>query len=205
MRAPFGLIWKGLTPVYLAVVVLGSILAHIAAEFFAMGSDADAVALSPRHLYLAVAALACATFAFARVRALLKSVKGLRELKRELHIALESLPLRGRGPAFYVFTAAIQFGVSLATQYGEGCPFCSHDIAAGIAGALLTVIALALCAWLVALRLPSLAAAVEALFVEPQRDQHTIFVTRGAAARAFPRFIWSAQLYNRPPPLPSIG
>ena len=205
MRAPFGLIWKGLTPVYLAVVVLGSIVAHLAAEFFAMGSDADAVAFSPRHLYLALAAVACAAFAVARLRALLTSINGLRELKRELHIALESLPFRGRGHAFFTLTAGLQLGIGLATQYGEGCPFCGHDIAAGIVGALLTVTALAFLSWIVARRLPSLSAAIEALFVQPQRDQHTVFIARGAEALAFPRFIWSAQLYNRPPPLLSIA
>ena len=204
MLKPLRLSWKGLTPVYLAVVVLGSIVAHLASEFFAMGSDADSVALSPKHLYLAVAAIGCAAFAIARLRELRRASSGWRELKRELHLGLESLPLRGRGLLFYALTAGLQLSAGLATQYGEGCPFCGHDVAAGILGALLTVVVLALLGWIVSRRLPSLASALEALFLKPQADQHTVFVSRNSTALEFPHFVWSAHLYNRPPPFLSI-
>ena len=201
MRVPFRLNWESLTPVYLAVVVLGSIVAHLASEFFAMGNDAESVALSPKHLYLAIAAFGCAAFALARTRAIVRATVGWRDLKRELHVGLQSLPFGGRGLQFYALTAALQLTFGLATQYGEGCPFCGHDIAAGIAGALLTLVALALVGWIAARRLPSLAAAIEALFVGPQSDQHSVFITLPTTAVAFPHSVWSAQLYNRPPPV----
>jgi hypothetical protein len=201
MRAAPALNWKGLTPVYVAVVVLGSIVAHLASEFFAMGSEADTIALSPKHLYLGLAAILCAAFAIARIGALVRASDGWRDLKRELQLGMASLPFRGRGVQFYALTAALQLGVGLGTQIGEGCPFCGHDVLAGVLGAMLMVVVLACAGWAVTRRLPSLAAAIESLFVQQHGDEHDIVAARDAVALEFPRFVWSAQLYNRPPPL----
>jgi len=197
--APFHLL-----PTYLSIVVLGSIVAHLASEFFAMGTDADAIALSPRHFYLGVAALIAAAIAAQQMLALWRNSLGGRDLKRELHIALETLPFRGRG-GFLIFTAALQFGISMTTVVGEGCPFCGHDVWAGVIGALLTIVLLAFAARTIGRRLPSLAAAISALFIDPARHADAVVVSRAAAAPLSPRFVWFEQLYNRPPPSLSIA
>jgi hypothetical protein len=193
-----------LTPIYLSIVVLGSIVAHLASEFFAMGSEADAIALSPRHIYLGVAAFGAAAIAAQQVLALWRNSRGGRELKRELHVALETLPFRGRG-AFFVLTAGLQLCISMTTVVGEGCPFCGHDVWAGVIGALLTIVLLAFGARAIGRRLPSLAATINALFIDPARHADALFVSRNATALPIPRFVWFEQLYNRPPPSLSIA
>ncbi len=195
---------RGLTPMYVCLVVLGSIVAHLASEFFSMGSEASDIALSPKHLYLGVAALVCAAVVVLQARSLLRSSEGARDLKRRLHLGLEALPLRGRGLAFLTLTAGLQLAIGLATQYGEGCPFCGHDVAAGVLGALLTVIVLAFAGRFIGARLPSIAAAIAALFIEPSTNAHALSSLRDVASPAFFRFIWFSQLYNRPPPSLSI-
>jgi hypothetical protein len=195
---------RGLTPMYLCLVVLGSIVAHLASEFFSMGTEAGDIALSPKHLYLGVAALVCAAIALLQARSLLRSSEGARDLKRQLQLGLDVLPFRGRGLAFLALTAGLQLAIGLATQYGEGCPFCGHDVAAGILGALLTVIALALASRFIGARLPSIAAAIAALFIEPAANARTLLSRLDITSPAFFRFIWFSQLYNRPPPSLSI-
>ncbi|HME80638.1 MAG TPA: hypothetical protein VKF82_01030 [Candidatus Eremiobacteraceae bacterium] len=195
---------RSLMPVYLCLVGLGSIVAHIASEFFAMGPDADSIALSPKHLYLGIAALVCAIVAVQQAVALWRSSSSGRDLKRQLHVGLESLPFRGRG-AFYAFTAALQFGIGLTTQIGEGCPFCGHDIGAGIAGTILTVFLMALAGRAIGRRLPTIAAAIAAFFVQPSSRPQALIATRNVAVLGLPRFIWFSQLYNRPPPSLSIA
>lgn len=194
---------SSLAPAYLAIVVMGSIVAHLASEFFGMGAAADEVALSPKHLYLAVAALICIAVVVLQARALLRASSSRRDLKRELHVGLEALPFRGRG-AFYVLTAGLQLTLGLATQIGEGCPFCSHDIAAGVLGAILTVCAMALVARAIGARLPSIAAAISEFFIAAAHDSSTRVSRRDASARTLPRFVWFSQLFNRPPPLLSV-
>src|SRR5215470_11734775 len=88
-----------LLPIYLSIVVLGSIIAHLASEFFAMGGDANAVAISPKHFYLGIAALAAVGTASWQMLMLLRKSRGGRDLKRALHVGLEALPCRGRGPS----------------------------------------------------------------------------------------------------------
>jgi len=199
LNAPMSLL-----PIYLSIVVLGSIVAHLASEFFAMGSDADAVAISPKHFYLGVAALAALFIATQQLLTLWRNSRGGRDLKRALHVGLESLPCRGRG-AFFALTAGLQLGVGLATQIGEGCPFCGHDIAAGVIGALLTVVVMAFASRAISRRLPSIAAAIGALFVDPAGSDVLHFAARAGAAPSFPLFVWFEQLYNRPPPSLSIA
>lgn len=201
---PGNIATRSLVPAYLCVVGLGSIVAHLASEFFAMGRDADSIALSPKHLYLGVTAVVCAVVALQQGFALWRNSSGGRDLKRELHVGLESLPFRGRG-AFYAFTAALQFGIGLTTQIGEGCPFCGHDIAAGIAGTILTVFVMALAARAIGRRLPSIAAAIAAFFIQPGARPQTLIATHNVAILGLPRFIWFSQLYNRPPPPLSIA
>ncbi len=195
---------RSLVPIYLCVVGLGSIVAHLASEFFAMGSDADSIALSPKHLYLGVTAVVCAIVALQQGFALWRNSSGGRDLKRQLHVGLESLPFRGRG-AFYAFTAALQFGVGLTTQIGEGCPFCGHDIAAGIAGTILTVFVMALAARAIGQRLPTIAAAIAAFFIQTGARPQMLIAAHNVAILGLPRFIWFSQLYNRPPPPLSIA
>jgi len=187
--------------IYACLVALGSIVAHLASEFFAMGSDADSVALSPKHVYLGVIAIVCTSVAIWQGATVWRASHGVRDLKRALHVGLASLPFRGRGPAFFALTAALQLIAGLGTQIGEGCPFCGHDVAAGVLGALLTAIILALAGRAIARRLPSIAAAIAALFVdEPSIDPSRV-AARHIALLGLPRFAWFSQLYNRPPPL----
>lgn len=191
-------------PIYLSIVVLGSIVAHLASEFFAMGTDADAVALSPKHIYLGVAALVAAAVAAQQALALWRDSRGGRDLKRALHVGLERLPFRGRG-AFLIFTAGLQLGISMTTEIGEGCPFCGHDVTAGVLGALLTVVLLAFAARAIGRRLPSIAAAISALFIDPAERADALVVSCNATAPVVPSIVWYAQLFNRPPPSLSLA
>jgi hypothetical protein len=193
-----------LMPIYLSIVVLGSIVAHVASEFFAMGAAADAVALSPKHLYLGVAALIAAAVAAQQTFSWWRNSRGGRDLKRELHVALETLPFRGRG-AFFIFTVGLQLGISMTTQFGEGCPFCGHDVWAGVVGALLTIVLLAFAARAIGRRLPSIAAGISALFIDPACDADPLVVSHSATAPLVPRIVWYAQLFNRPPPSLSLA
>lgn len=193
-----------LMPIYLSIVVLGGIVAHLASEFFAMGAAADAVTLSPKHIYLGIVALLAAGIALQQTLALWRNSRGGRDLKRELHVALETLPFRGRG-AFLILTAGLQLGISMTTEIGEGCPFCGHDVFAGVIGALLTVVLLAFAARAIGRRLPSIASAISALFIDPARNADALVVSRRASAQPAPRIVWFAQLYNRPPPSLSLA
>lgn len=191
-------------PIYLSIVVMGSIVAHLASEFFAMGVEANAVALSPKHIYLGIAALIAAAIGVHQAFALLRSSHGGRDLKRELNVGLATLPFRGRG-MFFAFTAGLQLAISMATEIGEGCPFCGHDVSAGVVGALLTVVLLAFAARAIGRRLPSIAVALHALFIDPAGRSDALVVSRSATAPLVPSIIWFAQLYNRPPPPLSIA
>jgi len=187
--------------IYASLVALGSIVAHLAAEFFAMGSDADSVALSSRHIYLGAIALVCIGVVTWRCAALWRGSLGIRDLKRALHVGLLSLPFRGRGARFFALSAGLQLFAGLGTQIGEGCPFCGHDIAAGVLGAVLTAIVLALSGRAIAQRLPSIAGAIAALFVDEPSLGTSCIAADQAALLGLPRFAWFSQLYNRPPPL----
>src|SRR5580700_834957 len=129
-----------LRPFYLLLVGVGCIVAHLASEFAAMGTGAEGVLFSAKHLYLGVLALAGIVTLIVCGRALLLRATGARDLKRLLHIGLATLPFGGKGAAYFALTAALQLGLGLLTQIGEGCPFCGHDVAAGVLGALVTVV-----------------------------------------------------------------
>ncbi|HXW75918.1 MAG TPA: hypothetical protein VEJ20_00755, partial [Candidatus Eremiobacteraceae bacterium] len=61
-----------LRPFYALLVGVGAIVAHIASEFAAMGSDADSVLFSARHLYLGLAAVIGTAVFIIRMRVLLR-------------------------------------------------------------------------------------------------------------------------------------
>jgi len=113
------------------------ILVHLGSEFAALGRDADDVAFSPLHAYLAVFAIAAfAVFLFAG-----GFFRGSCERRRRMSLLAHALPWNGRGPLFFAFSAALQFGFFVVTQFGEGCPLCGGDAAVGIAAALFASIA----------------------------------------------------------------
>ncbi|HLJ84558.1 MAG TPA: hypothetical protein VKT51_10335 [Candidatus Eremiobacteraceae bacterium] len=194
------LVRPDLRPFYLVLIAAGAIVAHLAAEFAAMGSDADEVLFSARHWYLGLTVLACVAVFCLGWRTLRQQSSSARDLKRMLHVGLATLPFGGVGIRFFGVTAALQLAIGMLTQIGEGCPFCGHDIAAGVAGALITVIILALATRAAASQMPAI---VDALVIvlptaRPASEQHARAIERNAAALPLP--IWSAPLFNRPPP-----
>jgi len=189
-----------LTPLYLTLVVLGSIVAHFAAEFAAMGSDAQGLAFSPRHLYLAIVAAVCLCVVVVRLFALWRQSAGGRDLKRALHVGMDTLPLRGRGWRFYALTVGLQFAIGLITEIGEGCPFCAHDVAAGVIGALVCALLLAFALRAVARRLPAFAFAFTRLLRLDPVPSAARWLPRHVASRRESSFAWFSRRFNRPPP-----
>jgi hypothetical protein len=195
------LVHPDLKPFYFVLVATGAIVAHLAAEFAAMGSDADEVLFSPRHWYLGLTALVCIAVVCLGWRALRAQASSARDLKRMLHIGLSTLPFGGTGTRFLGLTAALQLGIGMLTQVGEGCPFCGHDVTGGVAGAILTVVLLALATRMAAARMPAIVDALVILLpaARPTSERHALAIEREAASLPLP--IWSAPLFNRPPPL----
>lgn len=190
-----------LRPFYLLLVGVGCIVAHLASEFAAMGTDAESVLFSAKHLYLGVLALAGIATLIICGRALLLRASGARDLKRLLHNGLATLPFGGKGPAYFGLTATLQLGLGLLTQFGEGCPFCGHDVAAGVLGALLMVVLFGFAARAIGRRLPTAVAALVSLLPAAE-DLIPQFVDRVKRASIASRsVVWFADLYNRPPPL----
>jgi hypothetical protein len=194
------LVHPDLKPFYFVLVAAGAIVAHLAAEFAAMGSGADEVLFSARHWYLGLTALACIAAFCLGWRALRAQSSSRRDLKRMLHVGLDTLPFNGTGIRFFGLTAALQLGIGMLTQIGEGCPFCGHDVAGGVVGAMLTVIFLALATRAAAARMPAI---VDALVVvlpiaRPTSERRVLAIERNATALPLP--IWTAPLFNRPPP-----
>ena len=185
---------------YLLLVGVGSVLAHLASEFGAMGADAESVVFSPRHWYLGCAAVAGIIIFALQARALLRKASSARDLKRMLRLGLDRLPLGARGARYYALTAALQLALGCLTQIGEGCPFCSHDVIAGLFGALITVVVLAVVTRAVGRRLPSLVCGMADLVIAPDPYAGlTLFSTqRRGLARSLD--VWFALLFNRPPP-----
>jgi hypothetical protein len=189
-----------LRPFYLLLVGVGCIVAHLASEFAAMGTGAEDVLFSAKHWYLGVLAVSGIATLFICGRALIRRSSGARDLKRLLHIGLTTLPFGGKGTRYFTLTAALQLALGMLTQYGEGCPFGSHDIAAGVLGALLTVVLFGFAAREFGRRLPSVVAALVS-FLPATGETVSLFVDRFESARITSRSaVWSAHLYNRPPP-----
>jgi hypothetical protein len=190
--------------VYLALVVIGSIGAHLASEFGAMGSDADQITFSPRHIYLGIAALAALIFAAREILALRSVSDNARDFKRRIEMGIATLPFAGKhrfGPA----TAGLFLLIGGATEIGEGCPLCGHDVAAGIGIAVIGSVVLAALVRLFTRRLPSIASAVVeyvAAVTEPEAPPDLALTFDVAPLH---EFLWFAQLFNRPPPVPAAS
>jgi len=190
-----------LRPFYLLLVGIGCIVAHVASEFSAMGSGAENVLLSAKHWYLGVLALSGIVTLFICCRSMVRRSSGAHYLKRLLHNGLTTLPFGGKGARYFALTGALQLALGLLTQYGEGCPFGSNDIAGGVLGALLTVVLFGFAAREFGRRLPSVVAAI-ASFLLAVGEVISLFVDRFENALITSRAaVWSAHLYNRPPPL----
>jgi hypothetical protein len=184
---------------YILLVGVGSLLAHLATEFGAMGSGAESILFNPRHWYLGCAVVAgIATFVL-QARALLRQATSARDLKRMLGLGLDRLPLHARGMRYYALTATLQLAIGSLTQIGEGCPFCSHDVVAGLLGALVTVVLLAFFTHAVGRRLPALVCIV-AEVLAPERHAGLSQVCREPRGLASSRDVWFPLLFNRPPP-----
>ena len=185
---------------YLLLIGVGSLLAHLATEFAAMGKDADSVLFSPRHWYLGVAVIAGTIAFIVRGRALIGRATGPRDFKRILSIGLDGLPLHAKGMRCYALTAGLQLGIGSLTQIGEGCPFCSHDVIAGLLGALVTVLMLALLTRALRMRLPNLVCAIVGHLARDGARQAHIFIRPSLGGAPASLGVWFPLLFNRPPP-----
>jgi hypothetical protein len=164
-----------------------------------MGSDANSVVLSARHWYLGLAVLAGICIFVVRGRALLRATTSGRDLKRILSIGLDALPFGARGVRYYALTAGLQLAIGALTQIGEGCPFCSHDVIAGVVGAIITVLFLALVTRAVGSKLPSLVTALTG-YSHQSSPAAPIFVRSECASTVAGSDVWFPLLFNRPPP-----
>lgn len=197
---PTPLASPSLRVLYVACLALGSIAAHLISEFVGMGSAADAVAFSPRHIYLGAAGLVALALVIREVALLRARAANGRDAKRIAEIGLASLPFGGKR-YFWIVTAALQFAAGALTEIGEGCPLCGHDVAAGFAGALIGAIILALVARALSKRLPSIASALVQFAAIERADDACSYRARLAPDVESPEFLWFARLLNRPPPV----
>ncbi|HLW38502.1 MAG TPA: hypothetical protein VKR99_08755 [Candidatus Eremiobacteraceae bacterium] len=184
---------------YLLLVGVGGILAHLASEFGAMGAGAEHLVFSARHLYLGLAVLVGIGLLLAQCRAFRRCASSAPDLKRMVHAGLQTLPFSGKGIAFYLVTAGVQFGVGMSTEFGEGAPIAGHDVAAGILGSLCVVILLALFARALASSLPRIVEALSQIVPVPDRTSSRARAGQGTPPIAW-RFVWFTPLFNRPPP-----
>jgi hypothetical protein len=185
---------------YLLLIGVGSLLAHLASEFAAMGSDADSVVFSARHWYLGLAALAGICIFAMRGRALLRVATSQRDLKRIMGVGLDALPFGARGVRYYALTAGLQLAIGALTQIGEGCPFCSHDVIAGVVGAIVTVLFLAVVTRAIGSKLPSLVTALTGYAYHTSNSAATMFVRSECSLAVAGSDVWFPLLFNRPPP-----
>ncbi len=183
---------------YLVCVVFGGILTHLVSEFAGLGAAAERFVFSPRHAYLALAAIAAAVLALREFQMLRRNAHGERDFKRLISLALQAPLLRGW--RLYGATAALQCGVGIASAFGEGCFFCGHDVFAAVVGAIFSALLLAIVGRALAVRLPSLASDfiqfLRAIAVSGAR----VFACRLSFNVVFNRFFWFNALFNRPPP-----
>jgi hypothetical protein len=183
---------------YLLSIAVGAIGAHLAAEFAAMGSEADSVVFSARHWYLGLAVVVGICVFIVSATALLQSCENGRDLKRMLSVGLDSLPFHAKGPRYYILTAGLQLAIGMATQIGEGCPFCGHDVTAGVLGAVATTVLVSLVTRWVGSRLTCLAGL---LVRHLRRAPATAPTVLAQPARNCSRLdVWFPLMFNRPPP-----
>ena len=183
---------------YFALSVPFGILIHLGSEFAALGRDADDVAFSPLHAYLAAFGLA-ALLVFLIAGGFFSST---RERRRRMSLLAGALPWNGRGIKFFGLSAALQFGFFVATQFGEGCPMCQGDAVVGIVAACVASLAGALLVNALRARIVRVVIAI-AQYLEPRDDVHAAV----PVARRISPFIpapfaaYSIEIANRPPPV----
>jgi hypothetical protein len=193
-----------LRPFYLLLVGVGGIAAHLVSEFAAMGSDAKPILFSPRHWYLGAAVLTGIVVFILQAHALCSQAANGRDFKRMLHNGLATLPMHGRGAAFAMLTAGLQFAVGMSTEIGEGAPIAGHDVIAGVFGAILLVLAMALATKAIARSLPRIVEAIVGLSLSPNGPTDAT-VARARAWSPVIRPTFLPSLYNRPPPASSLS
>jgi len=165
-----------------------------------MGAGAERLVFSARHLYLGLAVLVGIGLLLGQCRAFRLCASSAPDLKRMVRTGLQTLPFSGKGIAFYLVTAGVQFGVGMSTEFGEGAPIAGHDVVAGILGSLCVVILLALTAKALASSLPRIVEAFSQIVRLPECTSARVRNLQRTPPPAR-RFIWFAQLFNRPPPL----
>jgi hypothetical protein len=121
---------------YLALSVPFGILVHLGSEFAGLGRDADDLAFSPLHGYLAAMGVGALLYFLVAGGFFASSA----ERGRRMGLMAFALPFRGRGPAFFLLSAALQFAFFVVTQLGEGCPLCNGDVLIGVLAALVASI-----------------------------------------------------------------
>ncbi|MGC1379913.1 MAG: hypothetical protein WA814_02675 [Candidatus Baltobacteraceae bacterium] len=183
---------------YLALSVPFGIVVHLGSEFAGLGRDADELAFSPLHAYLAIVGIA-AFAAFVIAGGLFERAP---ERRRRIGLMAQALPFYGRGPGFLVLSAALQFAFFAITQLGEGCPLCKGDVLVGVAAALLASVAGSL--GLIALR-KGIVHVISELGYARERAWHAPTFGRRPRHAARPvasiYSTFAATLGNRPPPL----
>ena len=182
---------------YLALSVPFGIAVHLGSEFAGLGRDADDLAFSPLHAYLAVIAVA----ALAAFLICGGFFAGAMERRRRIGLMARALPFDGRGPRFFAFSAALQFAFFAVTQLGEGCPLCKGDALVGVAAAVIASV-VGSCA-LMALRKQIVRAfAVLGFAVERAPRGFTVGLMPRYAVRpvASTYSTFAVTLGNRPPP-----
>jgi hypothetical protein len=118
---------------YLTLSVPFGIAVHLGAEFAGLGRDAEDLAFSPLHGYLAIIAV-LALFGFLLMGGFFASAA---ERRRRVGLLAGALPFHGRGPGFFAFSAGVQFAFFAVTQLGEGCPVCKGDLLVGVLAAVI--------------------------------------------------------------------
>jgi hypothetical protein len=169
------------------------IAVHLFSELVELGGADASLAFSDRHRYLVW--LGAASIAAVILLARLVGVRGADTLAR-------ILPFRGRGPAFFALSSALQFAVFAGTQAVEGSPLDRGAIALGIAAAVFASIAGAAVLGFACTRIFR-AAAELAWFVARSRasvaDRSSWHERRPADGPARARF-YRFFVPNRPPP-----
>ncbi|HYK52505.1 MAG TPA: hypothetical protein VEV38_03150 [Candidatus Eremiobacteraceae bacterium] len=185
---------------YLALVIMGSIGAHLVSEFAGMGIAAGRITLSPLHYYLGAALLIALLVLTNDLSALLSNASSRRDAKRLAEIGLMSLPFAGKR-GFITTTACLQFALGWTTVVAEGSPLLGHDVGAGAIGAIISAFILSLVIRAITRRLPSIAQAVVEYYpVTAQDPQCGAFVEQQPACDARATDVWCSRLFNRPPP-----
>ncbi len=191
--------WRALL-LYLALSVPFGIAIHLGSEFASLGRDADDLAFSPLHAYLALIGFA-ALGAFLVAGGFFASAP---ERRRRIGLMAGALPFGGRGPRFFAFSAALQFAFFVITQLGEGCPMCKGDAIVGVTAALVASLVGSFA--LIALR-KQIVRAIASLETAVDRVPRALAVGRMPRYAAHPvasiYSTFAATLGNRPPPLRS--